>query len=358
MAENSVPYFPSRFSPLTRRRFTIFITRRKVVFAVMILIVIIIMGLFAKVIATDKPLLIDYNGEYYFPLVFDYPETTFGGVLPTTADYSDPQVTELIAARGFIIPALIPWSWETIDYENPLSVPSPPSARHWLGTDDVGRDVLARVIYGVRISLLFALFVSAGAFIIGICIGGIQGYFGGRIDLYGQRLIEIWAGMPMLFMLMMLSSIVTPGLGWLTLAMVMFSWLGLADVVRAEFLRTRHQDYVSAAMLMGLPAITVMRRHILPNAMISTLTYIPFTFTGAITTLTSLDFLGFGLPLGSASLGELINQARNNPQATWLALASFASLALLLSLMVFIGEGLRDAFDPRYVDNKLSNIKR
>ncbi|MCW2474797.1 MULTISPECIES: ABC transporter permease [unclassified Symbiopectobacterium] len=341
-------YQPTRFSPLTQRRARLFFSNRKVVIACVLWLLLIVIGLFADAIATDKPWLLKYDGNFYFPLLFDYPETTFGGTLPTLANYSDPQVQHWILSKGYWVRAPVPWTWETIDIANTQTVPSPPSSRHWLGTDDAGRDVLARVIYGIRISLLFAMIVSTGAVVLGTLIGGIQGYWGGRVDLYGQRFIEIWAGLPTLFMLMILSSMVTPSLGWLTLTMVMFSWLSLVDIVRAEFLRTRNQDYVVAATLMGLPARTVMWRHILPNAMISTLTFLPFTFTGAITTLTSLDFLGFGLPPGSASLGELINQARNNPQATWLAVTAFFSLTLLLSLMVFIGEGLRDAFDPRY----------
>ncbi|TCV98951.1 ABC transporter permease [Biostraticola tofi] len=336
------------FSPLAQRRLAVFLAKRKVVVALVLWVILLVLSLSAGVLATDKPWLIRYQGQYFFPLLKEYPETTFGGFLPTTTDYSDPAVAQLILAEGTWWRSPIPWRWDTLDIASPTSVPALPSWRHWLGTDDQGRDVLARVIYGMRTSLLFAFAVSFGGLFIGVIIGGIQGYFGGRVDLFGQRLIEIWAGMPVLFLLMLLSSVVTPSIGWLTLIMLLFSWIGLVDVVRAEFLRTRNLDYITAAILMGLPKRVVMLRHILPNAMIATLTYLPFTFTGAITTLTSLDFLGFGLPPGAASLGELVSQARNNPQAPWLAITAFASLTLLLSLMVFIGEGVRDAFDPRF----------
>jgi microcin C transport system permease protein len=257
-------------------------------------------------------------------------------------------VLALIRDQGWLIQPPLPFSWQSIDMTLNSPAPAPPSLTHWLGTDDQGRDVLARVIYGFRLSVLFAGLVTLGSVIIGVIMGAVQGYFGGRVDLVGQRIIELWAGLPMLFILIILSSLVVPSVWWLALIMIAFSWLGLVDIVRAEFLRARNLDYVRAARAMGLPARLIMWRHVLPNAMVSTLTFLPFIFTGAITTLTALDFLGFGLPPGSPSLGELVAQGKNNLQAPWLGLTAFMTLAVLLSLLVFIGEGLRDAFDPRH----------
>ncbi|WP_033937079.1 ABC transporter permease, partial [Pseudomonas aeruginosa] len=225
--------------------------------------------------------------------------------------------------------------------------PAPPSAENWLGTDDQGRDVLARVIYGLRLSILFALGLTLASSLLGICAGAVQGYYGGWIDLFGQRFIEVWSGLPMLYLLIILASLVQPGVGWLLAIMLLFSWTSLVDVVRAEFLRGRHLEYVKAARTLGLGDAGVMFRHILPNAMVATLTFLPFLLCGAVTTLTALDFLGFGLPPGSPSLGELVGQGRDNLQAPWLGLTVFVVLATLLSLLVFIGEAVRDAFDPR-----------
>ncbi|WP_048302089.1 ABC transporter permease, partial [Pseudomonas aeruginosa] len=227
------------------------------------------------------------------------------------------------------------------------AAPAPPSAENWLGTDDQGRDVLARVIYGLRLSILFALGLTLASSLLGICAGAVQGYYGGWIDLFGQRFIEVWSGLPMLYLLIILASLVQPGVGWLLAIMLLFSWTSLVDVVRAEFLRGRHLEYVKAARTLGLGDAGVMFRHILPNAMVATLTFLPFLLCGAVTTLTALDFLGFGLPPGSPSLGELVGQGRDNLQAPWLGLTVFVVLATLLSLLVFIGEAVRDAFDPR-----------
>jgi len=250
---------------------------------------------------------------------------------------------------------LIPYSYDTLDLNLGSPAPSAPNGRHWLGTDDQGRDVLARVIYGFRLSVIFALVLTAGSLVLGVVIGGMQGYFGGKVDLIGQRLIEVWSGLPVLFLLIILASIVEPNLWWLTGIMLLFSWLGIVDIVRAEFLRARNLEYVRAARAMGLPSRLIMWRHVLPNAMVATLTFIPFLFTGAITTLTALDFLGFGLPAGSPSLGELVAQGKNNLQAPWLGMTAFLSLGIMLTLLVFIGEGLRDAFDPRHISDREQN---
>ena len=345
----------SRLSPITRRRMTVFRDNRRAWWSLLIFGVLFVLSLGAELIANDRPLLVEYQGETYLPMLHEYPETTFGGFLPTATDYRDPYVIEAIEAQGFILNTLIPYSYDTLDLNLGSPAPSAPNGRHWLGTDDQGRDVLARVIYGFRLSVIFALVLTAGSLVLGVVIGGLQGYFGGKVDLIGQRLIEVWSGLPVLFLLIILASIVEPNLWWLTGIMMLFSWLGIVDIVRAEFLRARNLEYVRAARAMGLPSRLIMWRHVLPNAMVATLTFIPFLFTGAITTLTALDFLGFGLPAGSPSLGELVAQGKNNLQAPWLGMTAFLSLGIMLTLLVFIGEGLRDAFDPRHISAREQN---
>ena len=345
----------SRLSPITRRRMAAFRDNRRAWWSLLIFGVLFVLSLGAELIANDRPLLVEYQGETYLPMLHEYPETTFGGFLPTATDYRDPYVIEAIEAQGFMLNTLIPYSYDTLDLNLGSPAPSAPNGRHWLGTDDQGRDVLARVIYGFRLSVIFALVLTAGSLVLGVVIGGMQGYFGGKVDLIGQRLIEVWSGLPVLFLLIILASIVEPNLWWLTGIMLLFSWLGIVDIVRAEFLRARNLEYVRAARAMGLPSRLIMWRHVLPNAMVATLTFIPFLFTGAITTLTALDFLGFGLPAGSPSLGELVAQGKNNLQAPWLGMTAFLSLGIMLTLLVFIGEGLRDAFDPRHISDREQN---
>jgi len=345
----------SRLSPITRRRMAAFRDNRRAWWSLLIFGVLFVLSLGAELIANDRPLLVEYQGETYLPMLHEYPETTFGGFLPTATDYRDPYVIEAIEAQGFMLNTLIPYSYDTLDLNLGSPAPSAPNGRHWLGTDDQGRDVLARVIYGFRLSVIFALVLTAGSLVLGVVIGGLQGYFGGKVDLIGQRLIEVWSGLPVLFLLIILASIVEPNLWWLTGIMMLFSWLGIVDIVRAEFLRARNLEYVRAARAMGLPSRLIMWRHVLPNAMVATLTFIPFLFTGAITTLTALDFLGFGLPAGSPSLGELVAQGKNNLQAPWLGMTAFLSLGIMLTLLVFIGEGLRDAFDPRHISAREQN---
>ena len=301
-----------------------------------------------ELIANDKPLAVHYKDHWYFPIVSHYSETDFGGELPFEPDYSSDYVRKLITDQGgWMLFAPIPFSYDTVNYDLKEPAPSPPSTTNWLGTDEQARDVLARVIFGARISILFALILTAVSALIGITAGALQGFYGGLVDLIGQRLQEVWAGLPVLYLLIILSGFVAPSFWWLLGIMALFSWLALVDVVRAEFLRGRNLEYVKAARALGLTNGALMRRHILPNAMTSTLTYIPFILTGAIATLTALDFLGFGMPPGTASLGELIGQAKRNLQAPWLGLTAFCVLALILSLLVFIGEACRDAFDPR-----------
>jgi microcin C transport system permease protein len=276
-----------------------------------------------------------------------YPETTFGGVLPTEADYRDPTVAQLIAAKGWLIWPPIPYRYDTINYNLPVPAPAPPSKDNWLGTDDQGRDLTARLIYGFRISVLFGLTLTVLSSLVGVLAGAIQGYFGGWTDLLFQRFIEIWGGLPILYLLIILASVVEPNFWWLLGLMLLFSWTSLVAVVRAEFLRARNFDYVRAARALGVSTPVIMFKHVLPNAMVATLTFLPFILNGSITTLTSLDFLGFGLPPGSPSLGEVLAQGKANLQAPWIGITGFMVLAVMLSLLIFIGEAVRDAFDPR-----------
>jgi microcin C transport system permease protein len=334
-------------TPLTHRRFANFRANRRGFWSLWIFLALFGASLFAEFIANDRPLLVSYDGRFYYPVFVDYPEITFGGDLPTGADYRDPYLRQHIAEKGWAIWPLIPFSYQTINYDLPSPAPSPPSAVNWLGTDDQGRDVLARLIYGFRISVLFGLVLAGISSVIGILAGAIQGYFGGRIDLLFQRFIEIWSAIPALYLLMILSNFFQPSFFTLLGILLLFSWVALVGVVRAEFLRARNFDYVRAAKALGLSDAKIMWRHVLPNAMVATLTFLPFVLNGSITTLTSLDFLGFGLPPGSPSLGELLLQGKSNVNAPWLGLTGFTVIAVMLSLLIFIGEGVRDAFDPR-----------
>ncbi|WP_407730640.1 ABC transporter permease [Pseudomonas helleri] len=335
-------------SPLGRRRLAHFKANRRGWWSLWLFVGLFVLCLGGELIANDKPLAVHYKDHWYFPIVSHYSETDFGGELPFEPDYSSDYVRKLITVQGgWMLFAPIPFSYDTVNYDLKEPAPSPPSATNWLGTDEQARDVLARVIFGARISILFALILTAVSALIGITAGALQGFYGGLVDLIGQRLQEVWAGLPVLYLLIILSGFVAPSFWWLLGIMALFSWLALVDVVRAEFLRGRNLEYVKAARALGLTNGALMRRHILPNAMTSTLTYIPFILTGAIATLTALDFLGFGMPPGTASLGELIGQAKRNLQAPWLGLTAFCVLALILSLLVFIGEACRDAFDPR-----------
>lgn len=339
--------FKDRLSPLAKRRVDVFFANRRAKWSLWIFCALFFVTLFADVVANDKPLIVQHDGALYFPVFNAYPETTFGGDFETEADYKDPFVVELIEEKGWLLWPPIPFSYDThiADLETPA--PSEPTGRNLLGTDDQARDVLARVIYGFRVSVLFALALTLGSSAIGILVGALQGYFGGKLDLFGQRFLEIWSGLPELYLLIIISSIITPNVYWLLLIMLLFSWTRLVDLVRAEVLRVRNFEYVRAAKALGVSDFRIIVRHVLPNAMVATMTYMPFILAGAVSTLTALDFLGFGLPPGSASLGELVLQGKNNLHAPWLGLTAFAVLSLMLTLMVFIGEGVRDAFDPR-----------
>ena len=340
-------FLGARITPITRRRIDNFCRNRRGFWSLWLFLILFVLSLFAEFIANDKPLLVRYDGRFYMPVFTEYAETTFGGEFMTEADYRDEFVTTLIEDKGWMVWPLIPFSYDTVNYDLPVPAPAPPSTVNWLGTDDLGRDVVARLIYGFRISVLFGLtltLVSAG---VGVSIGAFQGYYGGLPDLLGQRFIEVWAGMPMLYLLIIMASVITPNFWWLLGLMLLFSWMGFVGVVRAEFLKARNLDFVRAAKALGVSNIKVIYKHVLPNAVVATVTFMPFTLAGSITTLTGLDFLGFGLPVGSASLGELLNQGKANLQAPWLGLSGFFTIAIMLSLLVFIGEAVRDAFDPR-----------
>jgi microcin C transport system permease protein len=335
---------------LNARRWSVFKANRRGYYSLWIFGVLFGLSLFAEFIANDAPIIMQYRGELYSPVLSTYIEkdTLKGGQFESEIDYTDPWVQREISAHGWMLWPLLRFHHQTMNFDVPRA-PSSPDATNWLGTDDQSRDVLARVIYGFRISILFALTLTLCSSVVGIALGALQGYFGGWTDLLLQRFIEIWQGMPVLYLLIILASIVEPNFWWLLGLMLLFSWMALVDLVRAEFLRARNFDYVRAARALGVSDLTIMWRHLLPNAMVSTLTFVPFILAGSVTTLTSLDFLGFGLPAGSPSLGELLAQGKNNPQSVWLGLTGFCVLAIMLSLLIFIGEAVRDAFNPRKV---------
>ena len=332
-----------KLSPLNRRRLKNFNSNRRGFYSFWIFILLLILSLFADFIANDKPLIIKYENKILFPIFKTYQETYFNGDFET----EDPYVKNLINEKGWMVWPIIPYSFDTIIRDLEVPVPSPPSAKNWLGTDDQARDVLARLIYGFRISVLFGLTLTFFSMIFGVTAGAIQGYFGGNIDLIFQRFMEIWSAIPTLYVLIILASVVQPNFWWLLLILLLFSWMGYVGVVRAEFLRARNFDYVRAARALGVSNITIIFRHLLPNATVATITFLPFSLSASVTALSGLDFLGFGLPPGSASLGEMVNQGRNNLQAPWLGLTSFFTLAIMLSLLVFTGEAIRDSLDPR-----------
>ena len=357
-------------SPLNQRRWQSFKANRRGYWSLWIFLALFGMSLIAEVIANDRPILAYYNGELLVPFAVDYPEEKFGGFLAVT-DYRDPVISEEIEANGWILWPPVRYSYRTVNNDIPQAAPAKPSWLYdketrcqryplgvddpncnlgnwnWLGTDDQARDVLARVIYGFRISVLFGLILTLGSAVIGVSAGAVQGYFGGMVDLLFQRFIEIWTAIPLLYLLLIVAAVLPPGFFILLGLMLLFSWVAFVGVVRAEFLRARNFEYVNAARALGVSNRTIMFRHLLPNAMVATLTFLPFILNGSITTLTSLDFLGFGLPPGSASLGELLRQGQSNLNAPWLGLSGFVVISLMLSLLIFIGEATRDAFDPR-----------
>jgi microcin C transport system permease protein len=371
VAAQGVPIVRPWLSALQRRRYDIFKANRRGFWSLWIFLIIFFFSLFAEFIANDKPILVKYDGHYYWPIFKSYPETTFGGVFETEADYRDPAVKGMIKdADGWTLWPPIRFSYNTQNKNPPMAFPVKPTWMltpedcklavergfhpcndelewNWLGTDDQGRDVIARVIYGFRLSVLFGLVLTLFSSAIGVAAGAVQGYFGGWTDLLFQRFIEIWTSVPQLYLLIIVAAVIEPNF-WILLGILLaFSWVALVGVVRAEFLRARNFEYVTAARALGLSNIRIIFKHLLPNAMVATLTFMPFILNGSITTLTSLDFLGFGLPPGSPSLGELLAQGKDNLQAPWLGLTAFFVIALMLSLLIFVGEAVRDALDPR-----------
>ncbi len=335
-------------SPVARRRVAAFKAHRRGYWSLLVFSVLFVVCLFAELVANDRPLLVRFEGQFYYPVLFDYSEDAFGpDLLPLEADFTDPRLQESIKAHGWIVWPPIAYANGTIAKDLQVPAPSPPSWRHWLGTDDQARDVLARVIYGFRISVLFGFTLTAVSSVVGIAAGAVQGFYGGLTDLLFQRFIEVWAGMPQLYLLIILGSIIAPTFWVLLGFLLLFSWMALVGVVRAEFLRGRNLEYVRAARALGVGNGAIMARHILPNALAAVLSFLPFTLSGSVTVLASLDFLGFGLPPGSPSLGELVAQGKNNLQAPWLGITAFVVLGGLLTLLIFIGEAVRDAFDPR-----------
>ncbi|MCW1841679.1 ABC transporter permease [Prosthecomicrobium hirschii] len=360
----------ARLSPLNRRRWENFKRNRRGYVSLWLFSILFVVTLFAEFLANDKPILVHYKGEYLAPVLVDYPEEKFGGFLAKT-DYRHPDIQKEIADNGWAVWPPIRYSYNTVNGDIPNPAPAKPSWMYdrqercsryiqgaddpncvvgnwnWLGTDDQARDVLARVIYGFRISVLFGLILTIISSIIGVAAGAVQGYFGGWTDLLFQRFLEIWTSVPELYLLLIIASVFVPNFWILLGILLLFSWTRLVGVVRAEFLRARNFEYVRAARALGAGNVAIMWRHVLPNAMVATLTFMPFILNGSITTLTSLDFLGFGLPPGSPSLGELVSQGKNNLQAPWLAMTAFAVISIMLSLLLFVGEAVRDAFDPR-----------
>jgi microcin C transport system permease protein len=371
-AEQQPPPRRTRFqlSPINKRRWANFKKNKRGAWSLVIFLVIFVLSLFAEFIANDRPILAMYKGELLVPAVVNYPEDKFGGFLATT-DFRDPFIQDEVNSHGWMLWPPIRYSYGTVNNEIPTPAPAAPwwmmtleqrcahypntvndpnctiGNWNWLGTDDQGRDVVARLIYGFRISVLFGLTLAIISSVIGVLAGAVQGYFGGWIDLGFQRFIEIWTSIPALYLLLIISSVIAPSFWVLLGILLLFSWVSLVGVVRAEFLRGRNFEYINAARALGVSNRTIMFRHLLPNAMVATLTFLPFILNGSISTLTSLDFLGFGLPVGSPSLGELLAQGKDNIHAPWLGLTGFFSISIMLSLLIFVGEAVRDAFDPR-----------
>ncbi len=338
---------PLMRNPVWQRQWQAFRSNKRGYLALWIFVTLFVLSLGAELIANEKPLLVSYDNELYVPVFNTYPETTFGGFFESETNYRDPVVKDLINNKGWMIWPPIRYSYNTINYDLTVPAPAPPSAENWLGTDDQGRDVLAGLIYGFRISVLFGLVLTILSSIVGIIVGAIQGYYGGWLDLSGQRFLEIWSSMPTLYLIIIISSFVVPSFWTLLVILLLFSWMALVDLVRAEFLRCRNMDYVRAAHAMGVRTPVIMFRHMLPNAMVATLTFLPFILNSAVVTLTSLDFIGFGMPPDAPSLGRLVGQGKANLHAPWLGISVFATLTLMLTLLVFIGEAIRDAFDTR-----------
>lgn len=324
-----------------------FFKNKRAKVSVVALCVLVVLSVFAEVICNDKPLLVKYDGEYFFPVVKAYTDARFGGDFPTEANYFDPLIKKNIEENGYMIMPIIPFSHDTVDYELNEPFPAKPSDRHILGTDEEGRDVFARLLYGIRLSFLFSLILTGIASIIGVIVGAMQGYFGGKVDIIFQRVIEIWDSMPQMFVLIIVASVFKPSFWTLIAVLLLFSWSELTGVVRAEFLRARNFEYVKAAKALGVSHFRIILRHILPNALVSVITFVPFILAGGIVALTALDFLGLGLGHEYPSLGDLVRQGKDNLEAPWIGLSVFFVMSVVLSLLIFVGEGVRDAWDKR-----------
>lgn len=337
----------SKISPVSLRRIEAFQRNRRAVLSFKIFLIVFCLSLFSELICNDKPLILKYNNQLFFPVLNSYTDADFGGDFPTPADYKDKYLLENIEKDGWIVWPVLPFSFNTVDYELDVPTPAAPSRQHWLGTDDEGRDIVARILYGIRLSVVFAFLLTLISSAIGIAAGAVQGYFGGKTDLFMQRILEIWEALPQLFVLIIVASIFTPTFFSLLFILIFFSWMSLTGVVRAEFLRARNLEFVLAAKALGVSNWRIIYRHILPNAIVATITFVPFIMSGAIVSLTALDFLGFGLPYDYPSLGDLVRQGKDNLQAPWIGISIFIVLSSLLTLLIFIGEGVRDAFDAR-----------
>lgn len=312
-----------------------------------ILAMIFLLSIFAEFIANDKPIVLKYEDEYFFPIFKVYTDARFGGDFPTEANYKDEFIRKNIEADGFMIMPMIEFSYNTVDYELNEPFPAAPSSRHWLGTDEEGRDIVARLLYGIRLSFAFAFLLTLLSSVLGIVMGAVQGYFGGKTDIVMQRIIEIWESMPQMFILIIVASVFVPTFWTLLFIFLLFSWTELTGMVRAEFLRARNFEYVKAAKAIGVSNFRIIWRHILPNALVATVTFVPFILAGAIVALTALDFLGLGLGHEYPSLGDLVRQGKDNLQAPWIGISIFVVLSSLLTMLIFVGEGVRDAFDTR-----------
>ena len=328
-------------------KFNKFKKNKRAFYALILFAIVFVLSLFSELIANDKPLIVKYKNNYYFPIVFNYNDDFFGGDFPTEANYKDITIKQNIEQNGWMLMPIVPYSFNTVDYELAQATPSAPNQTHWLGTDESGRDILARILYGIRLSIVFAFLLTLVSSLIGIVIGAVQGYFGGKTDLILQRVIEIWDSLPQMFILIIIASVFLPTFWGLLLILLLFSWTGLTGMVRAEFLRLRNFEFVKAARVMGVGNVRIMFRHILPNALVTSITFIPFIMAEAITALSALDFLGLGLPEDYPSLGDLVRQGKDNLQAPWIGVSIFIVLSGLLSMLIFIGEGVRDALDTR-----------
>ena len=330
-----------------KQKIKAFLKNKRAKYALFAFCFIFVLSLFSELIANDKPLLLQYKGKFYFPILETLTDKFLGGDFETPADYKDPLIKDNIQKYGFMVMPLIPFSYNTVDYEIGTQTPSKPDKKHWLGTDDEGRDIIARVLYGIRLSVIFAFLLTLFSAALGIFIGAVQGYFGGKIDILFQRFIEIWDSLPQLFILIIIASLFIPTFWTLLVILMLFSWTSLTSMVRAEFLRTRNFEYVMAAKALGASHFRIIFKHILPNALVTSLTFIPFILSESIVALTSLDFLGLGLGQDYPSLGDLVRQGKDNLQAPWIGITIFVVLSGLLTMLIFIGEGVRDAFDVR-----------